>query len=76
MPAPEPPPVEPVPPPLPPVEPEKPLDAEIADLVEQARDHYEKAQENLKAGDWAGFGEEWDAMEEVLQRLAELTAEK
>ncbi|MBN1176472.1 MAG: UPF0182 family protein [Dehalococcoidales bacterium] len=71
-PAPEPP-VTPEPPPEV-LEPETPLDGEIAALVEQARQHYEKAQENLKAGDWAGFGEEWDAMEEVLQRLAELTA--
>ena len=53
-----------------------PVDGEIAALVAEARQHYEKAQENLKAGDWAGFGEEWDAMEEVLQKLAELTAGK
>ncbi len=58
-----------------PSEPEKPVDTEIAQLVGEARQHYEKAQENLKAGDWADFGEEWDAMEEVLRRLAELTAE-
>ena len=58
------------------IEPEVPVDGEIAALVAEARQHYEKAQENLKAGDWAGFGEEWDAMEEVLQKLAELTAGK
>ena len=76
-PAPEPPaPAEPAGPSEPPViiEPEVPVDGEVAALVAEAREHYEKAQENLKAGDWAGFGEEWDAMEEVLQRLAELTA--
>jgi hypothetical protein len=56
------------------VEPTEPVMDDIAELVEQARQHYEKAQENLKAGDWAGFGEEWDSMEEVLNRLAELTA--
>jgi uncharacterized membrane protein (UPF0182 family) len=73
-PVPEPPvPAEPVEP-AGPVEPETPLSSEIAALVAEARGHYEKAQENLKAGDWAGFGEEWDAMEEVLQKLAELTA--
>ncbi len=60
--------------PVEPAEPETPLDGEIANLVAEARQHYEKAQENIKAGDWAGFGSEWDAMEEVLQRLAELTA--
>jgi hypothetical protein len=42
--------------------------------VEQARQHYERARENIRAGDWAGFGEEWDAIEEVLNELAELTA--
>lgn len=57
-----------------PVEPTEPVMGDVAELVEQARQHYEKAQENLRAGDWAGFGEEWDAMEEVLNRLAELTA--
>jgi uncharacterized membrane protein (UPF0182 family) len=76
-PAPEPPapsePPEPVEP-TEPVEPEAPLDGEIATLVAEARQHYEQAQENLKAGDWAGFGEELDAVEEVLQKLAELTA--
>ena len=73
---PEPPtPAEPAEPSEPPVitEPEVPVDSELAELVAEAREHYEKAQENLKAGDWAGFGEEWDAMEEVLQRLAEIT---
>jgi uncharacterized membrane protein (UPF0182 family) len=57
-----------------PSEPPEPIMGNVAELVEQARQHYEKAQENLRAGDWAGFGEEWDAMEEVLNRLAELTA--
>jgi uncharacterized membrane protein (UPF0182 family) len=76
------PPVEPSPEPTVPVEPTEPVEpsepvmGDIAELVEQARQHYEKAQENLKAGDWAGFGEEWDAMQEVLDRLAELTSEE
>ena len=73
-PTPEPLPPEPAPTPPPAPEPEEPIDAEIMDLVEQARQHYEKAQENLKEGDWAGFGEEWDAMEAVLNELAELAA--
>ncbi len=77
------PPVEPVPEPLAPEEPTEPeepvepedlVSAEIAELIERARQHYDRAQENLKAGDWAGFGREWDAMEEVLDRLAELAA--
>ncbi|HUT67758.1 MAG TPA: UPF0182 family protein, partial [Dehalococcoidales bacterium] len=74
-PLPEPIPEPPAPSEPPPAEPEKPVDAEIAKLVAEARQHYEQAQENLQAGDWAGFGREWDAMEAVLQKLAELTAE-
>jgi uncharacterized membrane protein (UPF0182 family) len=66
----------PVEPPTEPTEPTEPVMGDVAELIEQARSHYEKAQENLRAGDWAGFGEEWDAMEEVLNKLAELTAEE
>jgi uncharacterized membrane protein (UPF0182 family) len=75
LPEPQPPvePTEPVAPPIP-TEPEEPISAEVADLIEQARQHYEQAQENLKAGDWSGFGSEWDALQEVLDRLAELIA--
>jgi uncharacterized membrane protein (UPF0182 family) len=69
-------PAEPVPEPPAPAEPEKPVAADIADLIEQARQHYEQAQENLKAGDWAGYGSEIDAMKAILDKLAELTAEK
>jgi uncharacterized membrane protein (UPF0182 family) len=59
-------------PPLP-AEPEEPVTAEIASLIEEAQQHYDKAQQYLKAGDWAGYGEELDALKAVLERLAELT---
>jgi len=48
------------------------LPAGLAELAEQAQEHYIKAQEHLKAGDWAGWGEELKKMEEVLSQLAEL----
>ena len=48
---------------------------EIADLVEQAQHHYDRAQQALKDGDWAGYGEELDALQAVLEKLAELTSE-
>jgi len=73
-------PPEPVPePPTPseptgPVEPETPGTTDITGLVDEARRHYDQAQENLKAGDWAGYGDEMDALQQVLERLAELTA--
>ncbi len=61
-----------IPPALP--EPEEPVAAEIADLIEEAQLHYNQAQQYLKAGDWAGYGRELEALEAVLDQLAELTA--
>jgi len=57
-------------------EPEKPVAADIANLIEEAQQHYNQAQEYLKAGDWAGYGSELDALQAVLDRLAELAAEE
>ncbi|MEE9398833.1 MAG: UPF0182 family protein, partial [Dehalococcoidales bacterium] len=45
-----------------------------AELAELAQEHYYKAQEYLKAGDWAGWGEELQKMEEALSRLVDLSA--
>ncbi len=70
------PPVEPVPKPPVPAEPEKPVAADIADLIEEARQHYNQAEQNLKDGDWAGYGRELDALQAVLDRLAGLAAEE
>jgi len=70
------PPTEPdIEPPTPPG-PEEPVTAEIASLIEEAQQHYNNAQQYLKAGDWASYGEELDALEAVLDRLAELVAEQ
>jgi uncharacterized membrane protein (UPF0182 family) len=54
--------------------PEEPVSAEIAALIEEAQQQYDLAQELLQAGDWAGYGEALEALEEVLEQLAELTA--
>jgi len=59
-----------------PVEPTEPVTADIANLIEEAKQHYDKAQQYLKAGDWAGYGEELDALKRVLDQLAELAAEQ
>ncbi len=48
---------------------------EINELARQAQEHYQKAQEYLKAGDWAGWGEELQKLEEVLKQLVELAPE-
>jgi len=61
------------PPPV--TEPEEPAVVdEIASLIDEAQQHYDKAQEYLRVGDWSGYGEELDALKAVLERLAELTA--
>mgnify|MGYP006285826653 CR=1 FL=1 len=60
-----------------------PVDGEPADgeplpegaraLIEQAQTHFESAQQAAQNGDWATYGEEIAALEEVLADLAELT---
>jgi len=70
------PPTEPVAKPPAPVEAEEPVAAGIASLIAEAQQHYNQAQQYLKAGDWAGYGEELDALKAVLDRLAELAAER
>jgi len=65
------------PPELPPLpEPGEPIAAVIANLVEEAQEHYDRAQEYLQSGDWAGYGEELDALRAVLDKLAELVAQE
>ena len=70
------PPTEPAVEPTSPAEPEKTKAADIANLIEEAQRHYNAAQQYLKEGDWAGYGNELDALKAVLDRLAELTAEE
>jgi uncharacterized membrane protein (UPF0182 family) len=41
----------------------------MADRARQALDHYNRALERLKAGDWAGFGAELEAMRGLLQGM-------
>ena len=48
--------------------------SDIAALAVSAQEHYNKAQEYLKAGDWAGYGRELAALENDLRRLIELTS--
>jgi uncharacterized membrane protein (UPF0182 family) len=55
-----------------PATPEKPSD-KLAELANLAQKHYDKAQDYLKEGDWAGWGEELEKMAEVLRQLVELT---
>jgi hypothetical protein len=46
---------------------------ELAAVIQSANVHYTRAQEALRVGDWARYGEEQRLLEADLQRLAELT---
>jgi len=61
---------------VPPAEPEEPVVTDIAKLIEEAQQHYDRARQYLQAGDWAGYGRELDALKAVLDQLAELAAEE
>jgi hypothetical protein len=45
------------------------------ELAQQALDHYNRAQEYLAEGDWSGYGEEIDKMEEILNQLNQVLEE-
>ncbi len=49
------------------------LAQQVYDLARQAEEHYTAAQEALRAGDWATYGSELDAMEKVLKQMVEIT---
>ena len=61
---------------VPPTEPKEPVVTDIAKLIEEAQQHYDRARQYLQAGDWAGYGRELDALKAVLDQLAELAAEE
>jgi len=63
--------------PAPPEEqpPAETLPTELRELARLAQEHYNKALEYLRAGNWTGWGEELKKLEEVLNQLAELAAQ-
>jgi uncharacterized membrane protein (UPF0182 family) len=58
-----------------PGEPSPTLEGDVADLVQQADGHYRAAQECLQMGDWACYGREMDALEQLLEALLTATQE-
>jgi hypothetical protein len=50
-------------------------DRSVKALVEQAGQHYSRAQNALKQGDWSGYGEEIKRLGQVLQGLREKSRE-
>ncbi len=47
-----------------------PLAGPTADRAREALDHYHRAIERLKSGDWAGFGTELDATRTLLEDMS------
>jgi len=43
--------------------------ADLQPLIQEANQHYERAQQLLRQGDWAGYGEEIKKLGEVLKRM-------
>jgi len=51
---------------------QQPQPAEMQALTTQAQQSYARAQERLRSGDWAGYGEELKKLEDILKRMVEL----
>lgn len=49
------------------------MPSQIAELARAAQQHYQRAQEALRRGDWAGYGEELKALQQTLDQLVQLT---
>jgi uncharacterized membrane protein (UPF0182 family) len=49
---------------------EAPATGPAASEAQQALDRYNQAVERLKAGDWKGFGTQFDAMRELLEKMS------
>ncbi|OGO50666.1 MAG: hypothetical protein A2148_03285 [Chloroflexi bacterium RBG_16_68_14] len=59
--------------PTPTPQPTTALPGDIEALIQEANDTFERAQRLLQQGDFAGYGEEIQRLEEILRRLAALT---
>jgi flagellin-specific chaperone FliS len=49
---------------------------DIAALVREAQEAYDTAQQALRDGDFAGYGAQIQRLEQLLDRLAELTSQE
>lgn len=48
----------------------------VAALAKEANDHYNRAQDALKTADWATYGKEMQALQQVLNQLIQMTGQK
>jgi uncharacterized membrane protein (UPF0182 family) len=44
--------------------------ADVQSLVREANQHFERAQQLLKQGDWSGYGEEMKKVGDILKQLS------
>jgi uncharacterized protein len=49
---------------------EMPVTSPAASQAREALDRYNRAMERLKSGDWKGFGTQFDAMRELLEKMS------
>jgi hypothetical protein len=59
-----------------PTQPTTPTSTTLDDLIKKANDHYNRAQEALKNADWATYGTEMKALQELLTQMLQLTGQK
>ncbi len=50
------------------------LDGELADLIRRARETYDQAVEYQQEGNWSGYGDKIEELEEILSDLSRLTS--
>ena len=50
------------------------LDGEVIDLIRKAREIYDQAMEFQREGNWSGYGEQIQELEDILSELAGLTS--
>ncbi len=48
----------------------------VKELAQEALDHYNKAQEYLQKGDWKGYGDEMEKVQELLDQLNQVLEEE
>ena len=46
-----------------------PVTRNLRELAKEASQHFDKAQERLRAGDWSGYGAEMQKMRDILQQM-------
>ncbi|MGH9563632.1 MAG: hypothetical protein ACRD3S_19435, partial [Terracidiphilus sp.] len=50
-------------------QPAKTVPASLENLIQQANQHYEKAQQDLRQGDWSGYGQEIQKLGQLLKQM-------